>query len=166
MGFWSGITSSVGGLVKNTVKIGVGYAAGEAIGNMINETDDPAKQGAAGLLGIAGIYAIPAAGSKMMDFVKNHVVSVNDPSVSNKTSCWKAIGKTVAAIAGGTFVISQAGKWISEYKDANDNVYNPGKDEYLDLGTASATMPVSRTGDELTENIQTESESVIPEMSY
>ena len=179
MGVWSGITHAVGSLAKNTIKIGIGYAAGEAIGNMVDDSDDPAKSGAAGLLGVAGIYAIPAVGSKFVNFVKEHRQSVNDPEVADtKTSYWKAIGKSVAVLAGGTFAVWQAGKWYREYKDANDNVYNPGENEYLQLGTSvntqtntseakmpvepqqtEVTEPVNRTGDELMENIQTEPEA-------
>lgn len=179
MGVWSGITHAAGSLAKNTIKIGIGYAAGEAIENMVDDSDDPAKSGAAGLLGVAGIYAIPAVGSKLVNFVKEHSQSVNDPEVADtKTSYWKAIGKSVAVLAGGTFAAWQAGKWYNEYKNANDNVYNPGENEYLQLGTSvntsvntseaqmpvesqqtEVTEPVNRTGDELIENIQTEPEA-------
>ena len=179
MGVWSGITHTAGSLVKNTIKIGIGYAVGEAVENMVNDSDDPAKSGAAGLLGVASIYAIPAVGSKFVNFMKEHTKSVNDPEVADtKTSYWKAIGKSVAVLAGGTFAAWQAGKWYKEYKDANDNVYNPGENEYLQLGTSvntqantsetqmpvepqqtEVTEPVNRTGDELMENIQTEPEA-------
>lgn len=179
MGVWSGITHTAGSLAKNTIKIGIGYAAGEAIGNMVDDSDDPAKSGAAGLLGVASIYAIPAVGSKFVNFMKEHTKSVNDPEVADtKTSYWKAIGKSVAVLAGGAFAAWQAGKWYNEYKNANDNVYNPGENEYLQLGTsvntsvntseaqmpvepqqAETTEPVNRTGDELMENIQTEPEA-------
>ena len=141
MGVWSGITHTAGSLVKNTIKIGIGYAVGEAVENMVDDSDDPAKSGAAGLLGVASIYAIPAVGSKFVNFMKEHTKSVNDPEVADtKTSYWKAIGKSVAVLAGGTFAAWQAGKWYKEYKDANDNVYNPGENEYLQLGTSVNTQ--------------------------
>lgn len=179
MGVWSGITHAAGSLAKNTIKIGIGYAAGEAIENMVDDSDDPAKSGAAGLLGVAGIYAIPAVGTKLVNFVKEHSQSVNDPEVADtKTSYWKAIGKSVAILAGGSFAVWQARKWYNEYKNANDNVYNPDENEYLHLGAyvntlantsetqmpvepwlTKVTEPVNRTGDELMDNIQTEPET-------
>lgn len=165
MGAWSSITKSVGGLVKNTIKVGVGYGIGEAIYGMNTENEDPTKAGMAGVAGIAGMYAVPAVGSKLFGFFKDRVSDFNDPAVKgSKSGCWKAIGKSVALLAGGAFAANQIGKWYSEYKDATDNVHNPSQNEYLRMSSQSDQSQTSRTADELFDNIHPESST--EELSY
>lgn len=159
MGVWSSITKSVGGLVKNTVKVGVGYGIGEAIYGMNTENEDASQAGMAGAAGIAGMYVIPAVGSKLFGFFKDRVSDFNDPEVKDtKSGCWKAIGKSVALLAGGTFAASQIGKWYQEYKDATDNVHNPSENEYLQMSDQPQTS-ASRTADELLSDIEHGSEN-------
>lgn len=159
MGAWSSITKSVGGLVKNTVKIGVGYGIGEAIYGMNTENKDDAQAGMAGVAGIAGMYVVPAVSSKLFGFLKDHVGGFNDPEVKDsKSGVWKTIGKSVALLAGGTFAANQVGKWYQEYKDATDNVHNPSENEYLQMNSQSQTT-ASRTADELLDGIDQGSEN-------
>ena len=158
MGAWS----MIGSLAKNTVKIGGGYA----IGSALSHSEDEATAGAAGMAGIAGAYILPAAGSKLFDFVGSKLSSgVKDPKTGKtKFSCWKTIGKVAAFGAGSLFVGDQVMKWYQDHETATANVHTPAENEYLQMGT-SEMQPVQRTGDEALTDIQMDSESVEPEVS-
>ena len=152
MGAWS----MIGSLAKNTVKIGGGYA----IGNALSHSDDEAVSGFAGTMGIAGAYALPAVGSKLFNFAGSKLSNgVTDPKTGKtKFSCWKTIGK-VAAIGAGTLLVGdQAMKWYDDHIAATENVHQAAENEYLQMGTSN-TQSVQRTGEEALTDIQMDSES-------
>lgn len=158
-----------GTVAKNGVKVGVGYAIGSTLEDVISGSDDPAKAGAAGLVGIAGIYAAPVVGSKFANFVKGFGSDVSDPSMTgSKESHWKAIGKMAVLIAGGSFVATQGAKWAHDALNAANNIHDASHGEFLitndfvtsqsaaeqEMGSAGLTEQAERSTDDIITDIE------------
>ena len=133
MGIWSGM----GTIAKNGVKIAAGYALGDMAANTLSDGDD-AINGAGGFAGIAAIYAVPAIGSKLKDFIGSHKKEEN-LEVSEKKGFWSSLpGKILVKtplIAGGAVVGVNVLNWVKEYADAHDNIHDAGTDEFLRIHT-------------------------------
>lgn len=151
-----GVWSTIGSLARNTVKIGGGYAVGNIIKDAVSQSENEALSGMAGVAGIAGAYILPAAGSRLFDFVGDRL-SGNDGTETKKGGFWKSIGKAAALGAGALFVGDQAMKWYNDHAVAISNVHIPAEGEYLQTGS---TATCQRTGEEALTDMQTVPENV------